>query len=88
MITVTLQEAKAKLNQLIELARSGEEVVLFRGSKVVARLEPLSEGDLEIAHRLNDSQAEHFWKEVKSDPSKPFPDAVAAIKHLKKKRRA
>ena len=48
MITVTLQEAKAKLNALVKAACSGEDVVLLKGSKVVATLIPLSADQLEI----------------------------------------
>jgi len=83
MITVTLQEAKAKLNQLVDAARAGEEVVLMRGSKVVVRLQPLSERDLEIAPSLTDAQAERFWKEVKKEGKKSFRTPKSAVKFLK-----
>ena len=86
MITVTLQEAKAKLNQLVDAARAGEEVVLMRGSKVVVRLQPLSEKDIEIASHLTDAQAERFWKEVKREPNKNFQNPRSAVKFLKKNR--
>ncbi len=86
MITVTLQEAKAKLNQLVDAARSGKEVVLMRGSKVVARLQPLSEDDLEISTHLTDVQAERFWDEIEKKPSKKFPNPKAAVHYLKKLR--
>lgn len=71
MITATLQEAKAGLNRLVEKARSGEQVVLMRGAKVVATILPLSSDDLEIAPQLSDSQAERFWKEV-SEEAEPM----------------
>jgi prevent-host-death family protein len=85
MITVTLQEAKAKLNQLVDAARSGKEVVLMRGSKVVARLQPLSEADLEISPRLTDSQAERFWHEIEKSGAKKVSSPKAAVQFLKKR---
>ena len=84
MITMTLQKAKAKLNQLVEAARSGEQVVLLRGSEVVATLLPLQARDLEIAPQLTDEQAKRFWDEVHDGPSKTFASPIRAVAHLKK----
>ncbi len=83
MITVTLQQAKAKLNHLVEKAASGEQVVLMRGSKVVATILPISEKDLEIANSLSDRQAERFWREVSEKKPKTFRTIKSAVKHLK-----
>ena len=87
MIAVTLQEAKAKLNQLVEAARAGQQVVLLRGSLVVATLHPLTDGDLEIAPRLTDVQAGHFWDEVGEKKLRVFTDPRKAVAHLKRRRR-
>jgi prevent-host-death family protein len=38
MIIVTIREAKANLSRLIRKAATGEEVIIVRGSKPVARL--------------------------------------------------
>lgn len=84
MITATLQEAKAKLNQLVEKARSGETVVLMRGSEIVAEIRPLSADDLEVSPRLSDRQAERFWKEVEEGEGHSFATPVAAVSFLKK----
>jgi len=84
MITATLQEAKAKLNQLVEKARSGETVVLLRGSEIVAEIRPLSSQDLEIHPSLSDRQAEKFWQEVGKSEGPSFPTTVAAVSFLKK----
>ena len=43
MIVVGVREAKDRMYQLIERARAGEEVVITRRGRPVARLEPLSE---------------------------------------------
>lgn len=83
MITMTLHEAKAKLNQLVEAARSGEQVVLLRGSEVVATLVPLEAKDLEIAPRLTDHQAQCFWDQVEAEKSKTFSAMTSAIRSLK-----
>lgn len=84
MITVTLREAKAKLNQLVEKARSGEQVVLLRGSEVVATLTPLTPEDLEIAPQLTDAQAKRFWEKVHRAPVKSFSSPSKAVAFLKK----
>lgn len=84
MVTVTLQEAKAKLNQLVEKALAGEIVVLMRGSQIVAMIRPVSSDDLEIAPQLTDRQAGQFWKEIGREKKKIFSDSGKAIKALKK----
>ncbi|MEX0712455.1 MAG: type II toxin-antitoxin system Phd/YefM family antitoxin [Pirellulales bacterium] len=43
MTTVTIEEAQAKLPELIEKLLPGEEVVITRDDKPVAQLIPLSE---------------------------------------------
>ena len=66
MHLVTIREAKARLNALVEAAVRGEQVVLMRGSKHVAAIVPLSAEDLELAPHLTDRQAERFWRDLKS----------------------
>lgn len=83
MITITLQQAKARLNNLVDKAQAGEQIVLMRGSKVVATILPITENDLEIKTRLTDRQAEKFWKEVSTSKSVSFRSAKSAAKHLK-----
>lgn len=85
MISVTLQEAKAKLNQLVDAAQAGEDVVLMRGSRIVARLQPLSETDIELASHLTDAQAEKFWAEIESSPSKKLNTPQEAVNYLKRR---
>ena len=41
MPTVTIHQAKTNLSKLIERAAEGEEIIIARGSKPVARLVPL-----------------------------------------------
>ena len=86
MITATLQEAKAKLHKLVEAAIAGQQVVLLRGSEVVARITPLSADELEIAPQLTDRQAESFWNQVHSESPKKFSSIKKASAFLKKKR--
>jgi antitoxin (DNA-binding transcriptional repressor) of toxin-antitoxin stability system len=61
MQAVTIRDAKARLNALIEAAERGEQVVLMRGSKHVALIVPLTEADLEVSPRLTDAQAGRLW---------------------------
>ena len=43
MSIVTIHQAKTNLSKLIERASAGEEIIIARGSKPVARLVPLQE---------------------------------------------
>ena len=43
MKTITIHEAKTNLSRLIQMAASGEEVIIARGPKPVARLVPIGE---------------------------------------------
>jgi prevent-host-death family protein len=67
MQAVTIREAKARLNALVEAAERGEQVVLMRGSKHVAAIVPLSEADLEVSPRLTDAQAERLWGQIAAE---------------------
>lgn len=84
MITATIHEAKAKLSHLVERACAGEEVVLFKGSKVVARIQPLTEVDLQLAEHLTDKQAKTFWDEINTQNKKSFSTMKSAVEFLKK----
>ena len=65
--SVTIREARARLNALVEAAERGEQVVLMRGSRHVAQIVPLSDADLEVAPRLSDRQAERLWREIATE---------------------
>ncbi len=43
-----MHEAKTKLSQLVERAEAGEEIVIARGGKPIARLEPFSAPDIQL----------------------------------------
>jgi prevent-host-death family protein len=64
MRALTIKEAKAHLNELVEAAIQGEDVVLMRGSRHVAAIIPLTERDIYIASRLSDEQAARLWKQL------------------------
>ena len=64
MRAVTIREAKARLNQLVNAAEKGEQVVLMRGSRHVAAIVPISAEELEIAPRLSDAQADRLWRQL------------------------
>jgi antitoxin (DNA-binding transcriptional repressor) of toxin-antitoxin stability system len=87
MRAVTIKHAKAHLNELVEAATSGEQIVLMRGSKHVAAIVPLGEADLEISPRLTDDQAARLWGEIAraqvSDHSAVFPSAARAVAFLR-----
>lgn len=87
MQAVTIREAKARLNALVDAAERGEQVVLMRGSRLVAAIVPLSLEDLELAPRLTDPQAERLWKQIEgeraSGASVAFDGPGDAVTHLK-----
>jgi antitoxin (DNA-binding transcriptional repressor) of toxin-antitoxin stability system len=64
MQAVTIREAKARLNALVEAAQRGEQIVLMRGARHVALIVPLTEADLEVSPRLTDAQAARLWAEL------------------------
>ncbi len=64
MQAVTIREAKARLNALVEAAERGEQIVLMRGAKHVALIVPLSAEDIEVSGRLTDAQAERLWSQI------------------------
>jgi prevent-host-death family protein len=86
MHTVTIREAKAKLNALVDAAERGEQVVLMRGSRLVAAIVPVSSADLELAPRLTDPQAERLWGQIEgeraSGASLVFDGPAEAVTHL------
>jgi prevent-host-death family protein len=86
MHTVTIREAKARLNALVDAAERGEQVVLMRGSRLVAAIVPVSSDDLELAPRLTDPQAERLWRQIEgeraSGASLVFDAPVKAVAHL------
>jgi len=86
MKAVTIKEAKARLNALVEAAERGEQVVLMRGSKHVAVILPVSAEDLELAPSLTDAQAERLWRRLEEErregTSVIFENARQAVTHL------
>ena len=54
MPTVTIHQAKTNLSKLIERASQGEEIIIARGSKPVARLVPVRGGKRETPARVNE----------------------------------
>lgn len=67
MRAVTIKEAKARLNELVEAARRGEDVVLMKGATHVAAIVPISAEDLEIATKVTDDQAARLWREIAAE---------------------
>lgn len=86
MRAVTLKQAKAHLNELVDAATRGEQVVLLRGPKLVAAIVPVSEQDVELAPRLTDPQAERLWRQIAEDQARGklslFSGPDAAVAHL------
>ena len=96
MITATIRDAKARLNDLVDKALQGEEVVLLRGSKHVVMLMPITDADLELAPRLSDAQALRFWERIERERAEgkvlafesPEQAAAGVTRTRRKKRRS
>lgn len=67
MRAITIKEAKAHLNELVDAAVGGQEVELMRGSQHVVALVPITADDLELASRLTDDQAAALWRSLASE---------------------
>jgi prevent-host-death family protein len=91
MQAVTIREAKARLNALVDAAERGEQVVLMRGSRLVAAIVPVSAADLELAPHLTDPQAERLWRQLENErasgASLVFDAPEKAVAHLGSGRR-
>jgi prevent-host-death family protein len=85
---VTIKEAKAHLNELIDAAVGGQQVVLMRGSKHVAAIVPITADELELAPRLNDEQAARLWASLAEQTVATFSSVGEAIASLRKRARA
>ena len=87
MRAVTIKNAKAHLNELIEAAEAGEQVVLMRGAKHVAAIVPIDERDLELVLGLGDDQAARLWEalsnERESGKTRVYPSAREAVHVLR-----
>ena len=64
---MTIREAKARLHALVEAAERGEQIVLMRGSKLVAAIVAISANDFELGPRLSDPQAERLWRQLEAE---------------------
>jgi prevent-host-death family protein len=87
MQAVTIREAKTRLNELINAAARGEQIVLMRRSQHVATLVPISARDVELVTRLSDGQADRLWQsldeERKQEASATFKSVELAVRSLK-----
>lgn len=88
MQAVTIREAKTRLNELINAAARGEQIVLMRRSQHVATIVPISARDVELVTRLSDGQADRLWQsldeEGKQKSSATFKSVELAVRALKK----
>ncbi len=87
MQAVTIREAKTRLNELINAAARGEQVVLMRRSQHVATIVPISARDLQLSTIISDVQADRLWQSIseerKQKASATFRSADRAVRRLK-----
>jgi prevent-host-death family protein len=72
MTQVNLYEAKAQLSRLVDRAAAGEEIVIAKGGRPLARLVPLT---VRTAPRQLGLLAGQVW--VSPDFDDPLPDDIA-----------
>ena len=71
MATVNIHEAKTHLSRLLERAAAGEEIIIARANRPIARLVPLSPP---VARRTPGTGAKEIW--IADDFNAPLPDDV------------
>jgi prevent-host-death family protein len=74
METVNIYEAKTHLSKLVDKAASGEDVIIGRGGKPLARLTTLASAKRPIRFGLLKGKVK-----VADDFDAPLPDAVLAL---------
>jgi prevent-host-death family protein len=79
MRAVTIKHAKAHLNELVDAATRGEQIVLMRGSTHVATIVPISDQDLDLAPRLSDDQAARLWRSLAEERQAGKVQAFASV---------
>jgi|SRR5579871_5686511 len=86
MRALNIKEAKAHLNELIDAALEGEQVVLMRGSKHVATLTPITDDEIEVVNKVTDAQATRLWRQLAEERAAgqhlQFATPAAAVSHL------
>lgn len=92
MLAVTLKTAKARLNELVNRALDGEDVVLMRGSRHVVAFRPITEDDLSLTPMLTDAEAkrfiDHIEKQRAEGHTRVFPSAEEAVEFLRQSPKA
>ena len=73
MDTVNVHEAKTHLSRLLDRAQKGEEIVIAKAGRPVARLGPLVRGGTKRRLGLLDGKFR-----IPDDFNRPLPDAVIA----------
>lgn len=73
MKQVNIHEAKTQLSKLVEKAGAGEEIVIARAGRPVARLVPLNKPAKRVPGRLKGKI------KVTDELMKPLPDDVVAL---------
>ena len=88
MQAVTIREAKTRLNELVNAAARGEQVILMRRSQHVATIVPISDRDLELVTGISDAQAGRLWQslseEAERKSSATFKSVETAVRTLRK----
>ncbi len=88
MVAVTLKSAKARLNELVNRALEGEDIVLMKGSRHVAQIMPISDADIAIAPRLTNAEAKRFIDNIERQRAegrtRVFSSAEEAVEHLRR----
>ena len=76
MVTVNVHEAKANLSRLLKQAEAGEEVVITRNGKPVARLTPVRKRGRREPGTLKGNKV---WEELSDLVMQPLPEEELAM---------
>ncbi len=76
MVTVNVHEAKTNLSRLLKQAEAGEEVIIARNGKPVARLTPVRKRGMRKPGTLKGNKV---WEELSDLVMQPLPEEELAM---------
>jgi prevent-host-death family protein len=81
MFSMQANEVKAQLSEVLRKVEQGEEIMITRHGKVVARLMPWNERKQVITDRLQAVEAVQTFQRIKLPPGETVADLISEGRH-------
>lgn len=81
MFAMQANEVKAQLSEVLRKVEQGEEILITRHGKIVARLAPWNERKQKIVDRLQAVDAVRKFKRIKLPKGEKISDLIAEGRH-------